>query len=169
LLLVVLSACVVDLTPEGVESGVEGPESCGTVDADLELGSFPEGTQQPWVAFGDGEALCFRTGPSGNGSTWPEVRVRGGSGEGHVTARLVRDGELLYERRYSEVMSRPADDLCAHTTHFYLWLSDEVIRTFDGGPATLGALYEDGGGELLLQDSVELVPVVCNPEDTGGA
>lgn len=168
-MILLLVACVVELGASADTAAPGDAPSCTSRDPTLELGSFPEGTLEPWVAFGDGEPLCFRTGPSGNGSTWPELRVHGGSGQGHVTARLVRDGDLLYERRYDEVMSRPADDLCAHTSHFYLWLPEEVIRTFDGGAATLGALYEDAADPgMILQDSVELVPVVCNPEDTGG-
>lgn len=149
-------------------SGVGGsPFNCAPDDGSVLLGSFPEGTNGEWEPFEDGDPLCFRTGPSGNGSTWPEFRVTGRSGHGKVTTRLVRDGELLYEYHYDEVMSRPADDLCVYTSHFYLWLPVERVESFDGRSAVLAVLHEDelDPEAVMLQDTVSVVPQVCNPED----
>ncbi len=150
---------------DSAEAALETP--CEEVAPKLTVGSFPDGTGGAWSAFVDDDPLCFRTGPSGNGSVWPELRITGRSGHGHVTARLVRDGELLYETRYDEAMSRPSDDLCAFTTHFYLWLPVQIIESFDGASAVLGAIYEDNDDPSagMLQDSVTMVPTVCNPED----
>ena len=161
-----LCACSDPVTTE--DSAVSaGEASCDDLTPKLTLGSFPDGTAEAWTAFQDEDPLCFRTGPSGNGSAWPELRITGRSGHGHVTARLVRDGELLYEIRYDEAMSRPSDDLCAFTTHFYLWLPVQIIESFDGASAVLGAIYEDNDDPTagMLQDSATMVPAVCNPED----
>lgn len=167
MVLSLLLACSAAPTDDTAGAAADAAEPCTEGDPALTLGSFPDGTTEAWEPYAEGQGLCFRTGPSGNGSTWPEIRVRGRSGRGHVTARLVRNGDLLYETRYDEAMSRPADDLCAYTTHFYLWLPVDIINSFDGRSAVLGAIYEDAEDPeaMLLQDSVTMVPVVCNPED----
>lgn len=165
MLILLAIACAPKSTEDS--AATEVTPSCDASIPKLTLGYFPEGSADPWRPYGDNEHLCFRTGPSGNGSTWPEIRVTGRTQHGHITARLVRDGELLYEVEYDEAMSRPSDNLCAYTSHFYLWLPFQIIESFDGRDAVLAAIFEDNddSGAGMLQDSVSMIPVVCNPEE----